>query len=378
MKKKYKILLFIVLILIVFRLLLPELVLRLANKELASMKGYYGQIEDIDISLYRGAYVIDSIYINKIDLRNNIQTPFISAKTIDLSVEWKSLFKGRIVGELEFIDPILKFTKDKTELSEVKKDTADFRMLLKTFMPLKINRFEIKNGKLQYVDKTSKPQVDISMNRTHILATNLSSVEDTAVLPSVVSVTAEVYKGLFELNLKLDALAEKPLFDMNAKIEKTNLPELNDFFKAYANIDINKGTLNAYSEIAAKDGKFTGYVKPVIKDLDVVGPEDRDDKFLDKVWENLVGLVGVIVENRKKDQLATKVPLNGDFGNVEVGTTSAIVYLLRNAFIQALFPSIDHQITLSNVDKKNKEEKGFFKKLFGKEEDTKSNKKSAK
>ncbi|MBL0341381.1 MAG: DUF748 domain-containing protein [Bacteroidetes bacterium] len=378
MKTKNKILLSIVLFLVVLRIMLPEIVLRLANNELASMKGYYGKIEDIDISLYRGAYTIDSLYINKTDLRHNTQTPFMSAKTIDLSVEWKSLFKGRIVGELEFIDPILKFTKDKAELAEVKKDTADFRMLLKSFMPLKINRFEIKNGKLQYVDNTSNPKVDISMDRTHILATNLSSVEDTAILPSSVLATAEIYQGYMELNLKLDALSDKPLFDMNAKIEKTNLPELNDFFKAYANIDINKGTLNAYSEIAAKDGKFTGYVKPVIKDLDVVGPEDRDDKFLDKVWENLVGLVGVVVENRKKDQVATKVPLNGDFGNVEIGTTSAVVYLLRNAFIQAIFPSIDQQISLSNVDKKNNDDKGFFKKLFGKDDDAKSNKKPAK
>lgn len=377
MKTKYKIIIIIVSILIIFRLFLPTIVLYYANKELSSMKGYYGKIEDIDISLYRGAYTIDSLYLNKVDLKQNLQTPFISAKTIDLSVEWKSLFKGRIVGELEFIDPVLIFTKDKTELAEVKKDTADFRSLLKSFMPLKINRFEIKNGKLQYIDKTSSPKVDVSMDRTHILATNLSSVEDTAILPSVVRVTADIYQGNMELNIKLDALSEKPLFDMNAKIEKTQLPKLNDFFKAYANIDINKGTLNAYAEIAAKDGKFTGYVKPVIKDLDVLGPEDRDDKFLDKVWEGLIGFVGVVVENRKKDQVATKIPLNGDFGNVDVGTTSAVVYLLRNAFIQAIFPSIDNQISLSNVDK-SKDDKGFFKKLFGKEEGAKENDKPVK
>lgn len=377
MKTKYKIIIIIVSILIIFRLFLPTIVLYYANKELSSMKGYYGKIEDIDISLYRGAYTIDSLYLNKVDLKQNLQTPFISAKTIDLSVEWKSLFKGRIVGELEFIDPVLIFTKDKTELAEVKKDTADFRSLLKSFMPLKINRFEIKNGKLQYIDKTSSPKVDVSMDRTHILATNLSSVEDTAILPSVVRVTADIYQGNMELNIKLDALSEKPLFDMNAKIEKTQLPKLNDFFKAYANIDINKGTLNAYAEIAAKDGKFTGYVKPVIKDLDVLGPEDRDDKFLDKVWEGLIGFIGVVVENRKKDQVATKIPLNGDFGNVDVGTTSAVVYLLRNAFIQAIFPSIDNQISLSNVDK-SKDDKGFFKKLFGKEEGAKENDKPVK
>lgn len=371
MKKKYKVIIGIVAVLIIIRILLPGIVLKLANKELTSMKGYYGHIRDIDISLYRGAYVIDSLYINKTDLKKNLQTPFISAKTIDLSIEWKSLFKGRIVGELEFIDPVLKFTKDKTELAEVKKDTADFRTLLKTFMPLKINRFEIKNGRLQYVDKTSAPNVDISMEKTHIIASNLSSVEDTSLLPSVVYARAEVYQGFFELNVKLDPLATKPLFDMNAKIENTHLPELNDFFKAYANIDINKGILNVYSEIAAKEGKYSGYVKPVIKDLDVVGPEDRDDKFLDKVWENLIGLVGMVVENRKADQVATKIPLNGNFGKTEIDTLTAIINLLRNAFIQAIFPDIDNQITLASVDTNKNSKKGFFKRLFDGKDDKK-------
>jgi hypothetical protein len=29
------------------------------------MKGYYGHIDDIDVSLYRGAYQINDMFINK-------------------------------------------------------------------------------------------------------------------------------------------------------------------------------------------------------------------------------------------------------------------------------------------------------------------------
>jgi len=338
--------------------------LNYANKELASMQGYYGQVHDIDISLFRGAYIIDSIYINKVDTSNASQTPFLSAKVIDLSVEWKSLFQGRIVGEMEFINPKVIFTKDKAELAQVQKDTNDFRKILKTFMPLKINRFEIKNGELSYIDKTSQPKVDIKMEKTYIEASNLSSVQDTALLPSRVTARANVYEGVFRLEMKLDALAEAPLFDMNVKVEKTNLPALNDFFKAYAKFDVNKGEFNVYSEIAAKDGKFAGYVKPVIKNLDVVGPEDRDDKFLNKVWEQMVGLVGVIVKNRKQGQIATKIPISGEIGGANVGVITAVIELLRNAFIEALYPSIDQQISLESVEGANAEKKGFFKRLF--------------
>ncbi len=367
MKKKYKILLIVLSVLIVIRLFLPYIVLHFANKELAAMDGYFGKIRDIDISLYRGAYVLDSIYINKLDSVNNAQTPFMAAKTVDLSIEWNSLFHGRIVGELEFIDPILLFTKDKTELSQVQKDTNDFRKVLKALMPLKINRFEIKNGKLAYKDLTSNPKVDIALHRAHIIASNLSNVVDSAMLPSKVIATANVYEGYLELDMKLDALSDLPLFDMNVKVEKMLLTPLNDFFQAYARFDVNQGEFNMYTELAAKEGKFVGYVKPLIKDLDVVGPEDREDEFLRTIWEGLVGLVGVVVENPKKDQVATKIPLEGNFEETQVGVLTAIAELLRNAFIKALYPAIEYQVNIKSLEQEKKNEPGILKRLFSSE-----------
>jgi hypothetical protein len=279
-----------------------------------------------------------------------------------------------VVGELEFIDPVILFTRDKTELSEVRKDTSDFRQLLKSLMPLKINRFEIKNGQLAYKDFTTEPNVDISLDSAYIVASNLSNVQDTSILPSRVIANAKVYRGDLHMELKLDALSKIPLFDLNIKLERTYLPELNDFFKAYARIDVSDGEFNMYSEIAAKDGKFNGYVKPIIRDLDVLGPQDRGDNLLQKAWEGIVGFVGIVVENQEKDQIGTKIPVSGKFGDANVGVFAAVAELLRNAFIQALYPSIEHQITLADVEKAEEKE-GFFKRLFGKDDKKENEKK---
>src|ERR1035437_4063214 len=185
MKKIYKILIGIAVLLIIIRLILPYVVLHYSNKTLATMKGYYGHIDDIDLSIYRGAYIINDIYLNKIDSVSKKQTDFFKSRNIDLSIEWRSLFHGSIVGKLIFDSPVLIFTKDKAELGDVKKDTSDFRKLLKDFMPLKLNRFEVNNGALHYADYSSKPKVDVSLKQTHILAINLSSVTDANIeLPS--------------------------------------------------------------------------------------------------------------------------------------------------------------------------------------------------
>ena len=50
MKRWLKILLGVLIVLVAFRLALPYIVLRYANKTLAEMDGYYGHVEDIDIA----------------------------------------------------------------------------------------------------------------------------------------------------------------------------------------------------------------------------------------------------------------------------------------------------------------------------------------
>jgi hypothetical protein len=170
--------------------------------------------------------------------------------------------------------------------------------------------------------------------------------------------------------MKLNALAEKATFDMNAEVKNTNLVLLNDFLKAYADVDVNKGNFGLYTEFAALNGKYKGYVKPVIKDLDVLGPEDRRDNFFRKVWEGLVGTTGKLLENRKKDQVATRVAIEGDFGGAKTDITEMIWELLRNAFIQALMPSIDNQINLSSVTAvEEKDDRGLLKRIFGGKKD---------
>jgi hypothetical protein len=368
----------VIALLVVVRLILPYVVLHYANKSLAEMKGYYGHIEDIDLAIIRGAYKIDSIYINKLDSTTSKQTPFFGAKAIDLSVEWKALFHGSIVGELVFEEPSLRFTKEKAEPKEVRKDSAQFDKVLDDFMPLRVNRVEINRGKLQYIDEGSSPKVDIALTDAYIIALNLrNSYDSAALLPARVSARASVYEGDMTFTMKLNPLAKEPTFDMNAEVKNTNLVLLNDFFQAYAKIDVNKGVFGLYTEVAAKEGKFTGYVKPLIKDLDVLGKEDRDDNVFRKLWEGLAGTVGEIFENQKRDQVATKVPFKGDLKNPDTNLWYAVGRVLQNAFVQALQPAIDNEINIATIEKERSEKKTFIEKVFDKDEEAKADKKEA-
>lgn len=343
------------------------------------MDGYNGYIHDIDLAIIRGAYNIDSIYINKKDTATLKESPFFSASAIDLSVEWKSLFHGSIVGELIFERPMIKFIKEKVEPEDLRNDSTDFRKLLKDFMPLKVNRFEIRQGKIQYIDSLSVPKVDVSMTNVYLTALNLrNSYDSSTLLPAKVTARANVYEGDFIFNMKINPLAEKPTFDLNADLKNTNLVLLNDFFQAYAKIDVNKGTFGMYTEVASKQAKFTGYVKPILKDLDVTGKEDRDDNVFRKLWEGFVGALGEVFENQPKDQVATKIPFEGRLDNPDTNIWITIINILQNAFIQAIQPSIDNEISIGSVDAKPEEKETLLEKVFGGDDEKKEEKKEKK
>jgi hypothetical protein len=374
-RRTVKILIGILIALVVIRLILPYVVLHFANRSLADMNGYYGHIKDIDLAIIRGAYKLDSIYINKTDRRaeNSVtskQTPFFASGEVDLSVEWKALLKGSIVGKMVFQRPYLVFTKDKVEPKEIVKDSADFRKILDKFMPLNINRCELLGGTIQYKDFSSKPNVDIALKNLNLVAQNLrNSYDSSAVLPASLHGTADVYEGKLKFEARLNPLANAPTFDMSAELNNTNLVKLNDFFLAYAKVDVNTGRFGLYTEVAAKDEEFRGYVKPVIKDLDVLGKEDRKDNLLQKLWEAIAGGAGKLFENKNKDQLATKVPIQGRLDNPKTNVWVAIVNVLQNAFIQAIQPAIDNEISIASVKEDKKEKKTFFQKIFSKDDD---------
>jgi hypothetical protein len=365
----------LVALVVVIRLVLPYVVLHYANKSLANINGYYGHIEDIDLAIIRGAYQIDSIYLNKTDSVSGAQTPFFSAGTIDLSLEWKALLRGSLVGELILDQPVLMFTKDRVEPKSVVKDSADFRRVLDGFMPLRINRCEVNNGKIRYVDNSSSPKVDVELNRLHLLAQNLkNSYDSSSVLPASIDAKASLYEGSLNFQAKLNPLADHPTFDMSADLKNTNLVKLNDFFQAYAKVDVNKGQFGLFTEVAAKDGAFAGYVKPLIKELDVLGKEDRNDNLLQKIWEGIAGGVGELFENQRKDQVATKIPFQGTFDSPRTNIWYAVGSVLQNAFIQALQPSIDNEISIGSVEAPKQEKKTFLQKIFGSDKKDKKGK----
>ena len=259
-------------ILIAFRIALPYILLRFVNKELQTIPGYTGHVDDIDVALIRGAYTIKTIKLDKTG--GKIPVPFFSAETIDLSVEWKALFHRRIVGKIIVQHPIINFAKGPTkETSQTEISTQSWTAVVGKLMPLKINRFEILDGEVHYRDFASDPKVNIYATEIHILATNLSNaLKQPVELPSTVEATCNgIYGGHASLHMKL-------------------------------------------------------------------------------AWESLIGVVNWVVKNKGKDQLATRIEFSGDLRDPNINTWYIIGQVLRNGFIQALYPALENSVNINSVN----------------------------
>lgn len=319
-------------------LLLPVVLVRYVNKSLQNIPEYTGSVDRININLFRGAYVIHELSISKEN--GEFKEPFVSSREIDLSVEWGALVNGRIVGEIILREPVLTFIvpSDSTANQQTGED-VDWTKPIKDLMPLKVNRLEIVQGTIYYKDPSSDPKVDIYIKDMRAVATNLSNADNASeALPSRLTLQAvSIGGGNLKVNADLDIIKQVPDFDVDLSFENVDLTALNDFTKAYAKADIERGTLNFYTEVKGESGDLQGYLKPLLVDLKFVdwGKEEERNP-LRFAWEFVLGTVAEIFENQKEDQFGTRIPINGSYANVKASIIPTVWNIFKNAFVKAL------------------------------------------
>ncbi len=359
MKKKYKILIAIIAILVIVRLALPTIVKNYLNKMLADLDGYTGRVEDVDLALYRGAYRIDSLAIYS--TTQELGRPFFATNAIDISLSWRDIFKGAIVGEIILEQPHLNFVAVKSETDSMATgEGVDWTEQIKALLPISINLFEIKGGRINYIDDFSEPKVDVYLRSMNFTLENIRNADDNSnSLPSPYRLTAvSMGEGNLTATGKANLLKEIPDFDMDLKFEKADLTAFNDFFRAYVWFDFERGDFNLFSEIALVDSELEGYFKPLLNDVKVLDWKNEEEGFFNKVYQGLVGGATELLENQRKDQTATRVEISGTLSENAIGVFPAIIELLKNAFIKPLQKNLEERIVVSgkNIIREGKNE----------------------
>ncbi len=335
----------------VARLLLPYVVLRYVNNLLADMGSYTGHIDDVDISLIQGSYQIKELRIRKIN--GKLQEPFIYIPKSDLSIEWKSLLKGKLVGEVEAYSPRLNFSFSTNESERQTGAEVDWTKIVKDLMPIQINRVAVADGQVKLLKLFSKANTDLSLGNFQGEIRNIRNVDEKpGRLPSPIWATGDVpgWGGTMRFDANMYLLKQTPDFDYNMRFNDLQLTELNTLAREYAKIDFERGTISVLSEMAMNDGKLKGYLKPLTKNMQVFKLKEHDDRTVGSFFRELLAEGGAeILENQRKDQVATKIPLRGDVSDVSVDIWTTIFGVLRNAYIEAFEKKFDNDVTFQDA-----------------------------
>ncbi|MBU5635436.1 DUF748 domain-containing protein [Geomonas sp. Red69] len=137
-----------------------------------------------------------------------------------------------------------------------------------------------------------------------------------------------------------------PDLDLYLKIDNTQLVSLNGLLRSYGNFDVTAGTFSLVTELHVKNNRVNGYIKPFFKDMKVYDRrQDKNKGFFHRVYEMLVGGIAKLLENRPRDQVATKADISGPVQNPRTSTWQVVVELIRNAFIKAILPTFERDVT---------------------------------
>jgi len=208
-------------------------------------------------------------------------------------------------------------------------------------LQFRVDRLDIVKSAFGYVDRTRTPGYRVFMTDATATLTNLSS------LPTGETAVARVRgkfmdSGATSADLKVLPARPGPDFDLAVQIDETDLTTMNDLLRAYGKFDVTAGEFSLYSELQARNRQVAGYVKPLFQDMTVYDArQDRDKSALRKAYEAVVGGVSRVLQNRPREEVATRVALSGRLDNPNTSLIETVASLVQNAFFKAILPGFD-------------------------------------
>lgn len=214
---------------------------------------------------------------------------------------------------------------------------------------IRIDHGEIKNGEFGFVNKAAEPPYRVFLNDGQLTLENISNhlTEGSGAVKLTGSFMGSgdtVISGTFRPERK------SPDFDLNIKIESTQMRAMNDLLRAYGNFDVTAGLFSVYSELSVKNGRTEGYIKPLFKNMKVYDArQDHEKNLFRQVYEGLIGGIAKLLENTPRKEVATRTDISGSLENPQTSTWQTVVNLVKNGFFKAILPGFEKGIRSLSV-----------------------------
>ena len=369
MLRRYKILWVVgilAVLLVAARVALPYWVEDVVNRNLMALEFYDGHVADVDMALWRGAYRVDGIRIVKTGSKQ--PEPFFDARRIDFSVEWRSLLHGRLVSECVMFEPNVNLVRSESKAQSQLGTEVDWADQLEAMFPYRFNTITVHDGTATFRAPGIATKDALKATNIDGEITNMTNVAEsgTETFAGFKATATVLESGSAAVAGNANPLARTPTFDVNLTVKGVQLPKVNPWLREYIKVDAESGDFELYTELAAADGKFKGYAKPIMKNVNILSSEEPESNPFKRLWEGIVDFAAEVFEDQDSEQVAARIPFSGTIQNPKAGVLETVVSVLRNAFVSAFARSLEGSVSIRDVkenlkgvgdrkDEKNKE-----------------------
>lgn len=323
---------------------LPFLPRYYINKALAGIQGYTGHIGSIVITPFIPHITVAKLSLDTIDTNTGDKFLFISAELIELRIDWIKLWHGILCLEIKVSRP--SFTIFKKNLEKVSSGAKASAKGLD--MEIDIQKVEITDGRLEYIDTSQESLISIPLTGIQAKISELHIGKDSTMTEwAAMALVSDILGGKLDARMKMDVRSKFPSFVLDALVKNIDLMLLNDLFRAYAKFDVNRGEFSMRTNITAVAGKYAGSVDSQIDNLQILGPEDKNDNILSYLWEAIVGAVADLIEDHQTEEISAKIDFEKPFKNPGAHIFIAVVEAVGTAFLHGLTPHIKKQIKVN-------------------------------
>ncbi len=207
-------------------------------------------------------------------------------------------------------------------------------------LDLRVDRLAVTDGELGFVDRDKSPGYRVFVDRAQVAIENLSNDRG----PALVQVKGRFMgSGSARATARFKAHPKGPDLGLQAAVENTSLPALNDLLRAYTHVDVAAGTVSVYTEVKVHDGRIEGYVKPLFHGIQVYAPHrDRHDSLGTKIKEKLVNVAAKLLTNHRHHDVATVADLSGPVDSPRTSLWRIALRAVGNAFVKSILPGFEH------------------------------------
>ncbi|MFL5305118.1 MAG: DUF748 domain-containing protein [Polyangia bacterium] len=327
-------------IVVVIRLILDPIAAHYTRKGLNSSETMRGDFDHLHVTVFPPGYEIHQL---KIDERvdKGWKHPLLYAERVKTGLDMSSLLHGRIAAHARIDEPKIIFTvREKAEKKQAATGAPDLAPMLRKVLPARVDRIDIHDGEFLFRDLVMDNQPEIWVHEIEVAVENLATRRKlSGGEPVTISASAKLGRsGDVSMFVSANPFARPLAFAGQVEERGWRVAELYDLVQPATKLQTPKGTFDVFVEFKSRDGRISGGVKPVLKNVEVKPTEGGIGNRL-KAWlaDKTLNLFSDRVPGR--DAVATVIPIEGKLDAPDVQLWPTILGVIRNSFVEGMSSS---------------------------------------